>query len=350
VPTPRALIGFWAPADEALMMAWTEMLPAEAAGESNAGKGTAPPAASIPPSTSPPPEPAAPAQGSATVLEIGPQVKQVNVMKNQMPKLPTFPKLEAKAGFIRGYVKDSKGNPLEGARIGVRSTSVGGAYSGASGKTDAKGYYEFPVPFGVAHFYAAGYTIDWGEGRAALGLHPADGEADAFASNVGLVENFVLLPYGIADRDKASEDPNDGGNYYGGNITIGYSIGDDRDEGSTDLPANALVEVTLTPDGPLIDGSTGRSFVLRKRVEQGGYNFFYVNNVPAGRYRISARLVDGGPLTIKETGPYANQPFGLEPKQSKGEAVLMFRPGGAKAEMALAQRGHWSQVSVTLYR
>ncbi|MDQ3650398.1 MAG: pollen Ole e 1 allergen/extensin family protein [Acidobacteriota bacterium] len=63
-------------------------------------------------------------------------------------------------GKVRGYVKDSMGKPLQGAYVGVRSSAVGGAYSGASGETDANGYYEIAVPWGAAHFYAAGYTID----------------------------------------------------------------------------------------------------------------------------------------------------------------------------------------------
>jgi protocatechuate 3,4-dioxygenase beta subunit len=98
--------------------------------------------------------------------------RTLNVMGRAQPKTPSFPKLTPRKGFVRGYVKDAKGKPLPNARLGVRSTAFGGAYSGAQGKTDARGYYQIAVPFGAAHFYNAGYAVSYGDGRAALGLHP----------------------------------------------------------------------------------------------------------------------------------------------------------------------------------
>jgi hypothetical protein len=60
--------------------------------------------------------------------------------------------------------------------------------------------------------------------------------------------------------------------------------------------------------------------------------------------------VSGGALKLKETGPYANQPFGLSPKQAKGEADLLFRPGSAKADMTTAAHGNWQAIDITLTR
>jgi hypothetical protein len=186
VPTRKALIGFWIPTDDALLLAWTEMLPATtdnsaASSDEPAADATADDDASD--VTKAPVEYSKSATTStaagATTFSITGAKNYVNVMKTAMPKLPSFPALSPKGGYVRGYVKDLKGKPLQGAVIGARSTSAGGFYSGASAKTDAKGYYEIQVPWGAAHFYAAGYTVDWGEGRAALGLHPADGEASS---------------------------------------------------------------------------------------------------------------------------------------------------------------------------
>lgn len=294
-----------------------------------------------------------PAQAEDTPIQIGPMQFSVNVMKNAMPKIPAFAKLTPKPGFVRGYVKNTAGKPLAGAVIGVRSTGIGGSYSGAQGKTDARGYYEVKVPWGAAHYYCAGYTVDYGEGRAALGLHPADGEADSFPSTKGQVENWVLLHYGIADRDEASEKPAYSGNYYGGSFSVDYQVADSRPLFADDysLPANSEVELTLTPDGLLLNGSQGRSFVFRKRVSEDGLHNFGVNNVPIGRYKLKARLLEGensSPLRIVETGPYASMPFGLEPKEARGQALLTFRPDGAKAATALAQHGNWGALSITL--
>jgi hypothetical protein len=220
---------------------------------------------------------------------------------------------------VRGYVKDLKGKPLQGAVIGARSTSAGGFYSGASAKTDAKGYYEFQVPWGAAHFYAAGYTVDWGEGRAALGLHPADGEAAALPQPMVRLRTGCLVHYGITDRDKASEQPHYSGNYYGGSFTVSYSVSDSRPiTDGWSLPHNTEIELTLTPEGPLLDGSKGRVFVLRRPVTTDTPGLVYVNNLPLGQYKLQARLVGGGgktPLLIQESGPYSSQPFGWNPNK-----------------------------------
>jgi len=305
-------------------------------------------AAPAPTHALPPVTPAGP-----TIIEIKPEQMTVNVMKNAMPPMPAFPKLAPKRGKVRGYVKDAKGHPLVGAVIGVRSTSMGGFYSGASAKSDASGYYEISVPWGSASFYCAGYTMDIGENRAAFGLHPADGEADTFMSTNGAVENWVLLPYGIADRDTASDNPKIAGNYYGGTFTVGYWVADDDTSDTPNLPPGSDYELTLTPTGPLLDGTTGRTYILRRHIDSSLTTTLYVNNVPVGPYRLTARLLQNGratPLQIKETGPYANNPFGLEPKQGKDGVALTFRPTGAKANMATAAHGNWEALDITLSR
>lgn len=295
------------------------------------------------------------AHANGTPIEIGNTQSNVNVMQKAMPKIPAFTRLAPKPGYVRGFVKNAAGKPLAGAVIGVRSSAVGGYYSGGQGKTDARGYYEVKVPWGAASFYCAGYTVDYGDGRAALGLHPADGDSDSFASVKGHVENWVLLNYGIADRDEASEKPAYSGVYYGGSFYLDYNVADSRPIFADDysLPVNSIVEFSLTPHGKLLDGSTGRAFSFRKRVTEDGFSNIRINNVPVGTYRFSARLLEDGkasPLRILETGPNSSQPFGLQPKDSRGQTLLTFRPGGVKAAMAVAQHGNWDSLAITLKR
>ena len=233
----------------------------------------------------------------------------------------------------------------------MRSTAVGGFYSGGSGKTDAKGYYEVQAPWGVAHFYCAGAVLDYGEGIAAVGLHPEDGELDNFVPTRGEVKNFVLLNYGIADRAGAQDNPRYPGNYYGGALSLGWRVADGSGQSlPSELPANADIELTLTPDGPLADGSRGRAIVIRKQVGEISFGQLYVNNIPVGVYKLTAKLASGAALHIKETGPYGNQPFGLEPKEGNGETKLTFRPGSAKPDMAIAGHGNWERIDITLTR
>lgn len=333
-----SLFGMWVEAGTHLVLAWARVEP-------KGGNGPAVATRAAPQSI--------PADaGEAIHIDLQPATYYVNVMKGAMPRLPQFPALTKKAGMVRGYVYDSNGRPLKGAKLGVRSTAVGGFYSGSSATTDEKGYYEITAPAGVAHFYCAGYAVEHGEGLAAVGLHPADGTAGNFATPNGEVKNFVMLPYGIADRAKAQDDPRAGGNYYGGTVVLGWTIDDERGVFSSPnyLPNNSTIEFTLTPSGPMLDGSRGRTIVIRKTVGASSPNQLYVNNIPVGPYQVSAKLVGGGALKLRETGPYGNRPFGLEPKQATGKATLLLRPNTADAGSVPAAYGSWSQVSITLER
>jgi hypothetical protein len=103
----------------------------------------------------------------------------------------------------------------------------------------------------------------------------------------------------------------------------------------------------------LIDGSAGKTFVLRRRVQDGTPTTFYANNVPVGQYRVVAWLKNKGQpslLKVKETGPNAFRPFGLEPKEGKEGVVLTFRPGSAKAGMSAAAHGNWDALAINVSR
>jgi hypothetical protein len=243
-------------------------------------------------------------------------------------------------------VKDLSGNPLKGATIGIRASYFAGQYSGAQGETDANGYYEFVAPKGSAHFYNAGYQVEWGAGIAALGLHPADGKLESFATVDGAVENFVLLPYGITSRENVSENPYVSSSYYGGSIRIDYYAVSKSDEGITPgrLVENSLLEITLTPEGKMLDGTAGKTFVIRHTV--GFKGNFNIHNIPLGRYRITAKT-GGKALKMIEHQKY-NPLFGLLPGEALGEASLLFIPGSAKASMVTPSAGGWNSVGISL--
>lgn len=354
------ILGIWIAKGENLLLAWAKVRAEGEAGSTSASEDapTEDAAPAKPTPTKKPDTATKPATRKTesksdlpetVTVELDASAKIVNVMKGYAPKMPTFPKLTPKSGTIRGYVYDLNGKPLKGAKIGARATAAGGFYSGASGTSDEKGYYEIAIPWGVASYYCAGYAVDYGDGRAAMGLHPADGEAEGFASTSGAVENWVLMPYGIADRDGIQDQPQYLNNYYGGGLVLSW-YGDEDKSAASALPLDSVVEVTLTPEGTLLDGSKAPTIVLRKRVGVASLEQVYVNNIPAAAYRIKAKIVGGGALKMREVGPYGNRPFGLDPKQATGETSLMFRPGNAKAEMAIAAHGNWDQVCIALER
>jgi hypothetical protein len=286
--------------------------------------------------------------GQPKTLNVDKNADYVNVMGKEMPEMPEFDDLSPKAGVVRGYVKDLNGNPLKGAQLGVRATAIGGAYSGSQGETDDDGYYEFEVPAGVAHFYNAGYGIDWGEdGLAAIGLHPADGKLDSFAANVGGVENFVLLPYGITSRENVSQSPHLASSYYGGSVYFNYYTvsADDNYPAEGSLIEGSVIEITLTPEGKKFEGSDPREFTIRKTISfRGG---FYINNLPLGSYRIAVKTGQGQPLKMKLNKPQ-NSEFGITPTETDNSAVLTFAPGDARANMVTPQYGGWSTVEINI--
>lgn len=286
-------------------------------------------------------------------LRVGAHQMSVNIMKEEMPNLPAFPKLTPKAGVVRGYIKDTNGKPLAGALIGVRATATGGLYSGASATSDARGYYEVKVPWGSVHFYCASYTTNYGGGRAALSLHPTDGQSGTFPSGPGLVRNWVLLPYGIADRNTLSEKPHFSTNFYGGAVNIDYHTTDRPPTFADDdyLPEGSQIDLSFTPVGKLLDGSQGRSFNIIREVGNSSWENFNVNNIPVGIYRVQAQLSYQGktwPLHWEEIGPKSSMSFGLEPKSGSDQPTLTLRPSSASNEKTLPQYGSWDAVSLRL--
>lgn len=353
-PTRKALVGFWAPADNSLVLAWTEMLPA-----GNGNTGIVPPDTpgniAVPTDETPAEDATATDAGtpaSGRVIEISDGQYVLNAAKGLPEPHVTFPNLAPVPGKARGYVFGTDGKPLKGAIIGVRSTAVGGAETSASAKTDYRGYYEVMVPFGAAGFYASGYTKDYGDGILGMGLSPADGEADEFASNKGHVENWILKPYGIADRAGVQDQPQYLNNYYGGAVVLEFVNQDSMMAApGKGIPYGMTVEITLTPKGALMDGSKGQPLIVRKVLTEGGQMRLYMNNIPVGTYTISVRGVRGNrsyPMNMRETGPYMAQAFGITPKQANGSAELLFRPYSANPEYASAGHGNWKQVQLDL--
>lgn len=326
----RGAVGFFVVTDESLLLAWAEALPA---GTTNAS-----PAHSSPK--------AATADNTGRVLRVGAQTDHVNVMGDEMPAIPQFPALPKKPGYVRGHVKDTSGRPVAGAKLGLKTARMYDAYLAASTETDAEGYYEIKIPMGGGRFDYAGVTVSYGAGRAALGLHPADGRlSESYPAAAGGVENFVLLPYGVANAEDVRNNPRYRSNYYGGSLLLRYFIGGF----SGMLSAGTEIEITLTPEGSLVDGSAGRSFVIRKTVEDSSLGEFVINNVPVGLYRVEVRQAGGAPLKLTQKAPTGSV-FGIEPKEAAGGASLVFNPLSADPKTAVASRGNWTDLEIIVQR
>jgi hypothetical protein len=226
----------------------------------------------------------------APLPDVPPGALLVKDMRDAMrgqpaPPLPSFPKMTAKPGRMRGMVKDGSGKPLAGAKILTEMSAVGGFKTSASGTTDANGVYDFAIPAGAGRIVMTGYTARYNGRSYGLPLHPADGQCEDFSSANGHVENFVLRNYGVADPDRAEEEPNYFGNYYGGGISVYWLV--------DDIPQGGTMEIILTPKAPLLDGSKGRTLVYRIPNDQHGGNLM-LNDIPIGRYVMTAQLWEDG--------------------------------------------------------
>ncbi|PYT01567.1 MAG: hypothetical protein DMF63_01605 [Acidobacteria bacterium] len=321
----RLVLGFFVPGDDVLVCALMEVVE----GVTESTQSVAPERTVVDQPTKP--------DGSTQPIVVDADTQWINVMGNEMPPMPDFPKLAPKPGRVRGYVKDSTGKPLAGAEIGVRSSYLAGYYSGSQGKTDANGYYEFVVPKGSAHYYNAGYQINWGDGVAAVSLHPADGSLDAFVTMDGAVENFVMLPYGITSRENLQQYSHLPATFYGGAIFLGWYGVEANDNNAPPLSVRmgSTLEITLIPE-------SGRTFVIRKTI--GVSNGFRIHNIPLGRYQITIKL-NGKPVKLKDDKKY-DPLFGMSPVEANGTASILFIPDQAKASMVGPQQGAWKWLDI----
>jgi hypothetical protein len=338
LPIGKGIFGYWVTTDTGLILAMTELLngrsaaanQTETTGDSTISNQTE--------------------SGNSQTFNLSASDENVNVMGERMPPLPSFPPLTKKPGKIRGYVKDTKGNLLRGAAIGLGSIRIGSSRVVTQTVTDTNGYYELDLALNSNKFHFAAYAVDYGGGKAAMALHPADGSIEDNPPGEGGVENFVLLPYGIADRAMLAENSNYGASFYGGSIAlfinVGYIGGNDSINQGRFYPGSQI-EITLTPLGALIDGSVSKTFVIRKKIGEDTRNELFINNVPVGKYKISIRS-NGKPVGMKQRLP-ENSIFGIKPTQTNGgEADLLFYPSSGKPTEIGAGSGGWQRVEIYL--
>lgn len=277
---------FWATStqrQQSLVGVWIQ-------GESRLALGVMPIEFKAPHQSAPPP-----AVGGANVV----LVKDTNdAMKGiAPPPNPTFPALARKPGFARGYAKFADGKPIVGANIILWVSAAGGFRTDVKGKTNAQGLYEIPLSIGICEIVNADCKVTYNGATYVLPLHPVDGEFDQFNSTTGGIDHLTLRTYGPG-KD-ADTSPKFGENYYGGHLRTVYS----------GMGQGGTIEIKLTPQGPLLGGVKGRTLVFRF---PNGASENYLNDVPLGRYTLTARLLDDGEaLPIR-----VNKLFGGEPSSS----------------------------------
>ena len=186
---------------------------------------------------------------------------------------------------LKGTVKNAAGEPLSGVTVMADDTNRYNAHT--MGVTDANGSFRIELdPDRVTSYRAiASVETRWDAQEWILSLAP-DTSAP-FAGKDGAVRHFIW---------KLQGEHWDGTGY-------GAEVAVVRDLEDTQIDLDGI-EVDLVPAGPRIDGSTGAPVTI-KLVE--GHTH---QDVPLGRYTVSARDVGENPVPIRvrvgDTGEFAS--------------------------------------------
>lgn len=178
--------------------------------------------------------------------------------------------MQAEKGYATGVVRDGSGKALPGVRIIVDNSIF--FNSNITTYTNNEGKYKVRVPNGSWYAFAT-HNVSYNNENYSFYLHPDN--AAGFGGEGG-ERNFVWRLSGVAPQPLSG--------HYGGLVTF------DNFPGVYIEPAG--IEFELTPQGTLVDGSTGA--VIRRR----GDNSYELSDIPIGRYKLKARY-EGKPVKFR---------------------------------------------------
>lgn len=192
---------------------------------------------------------------------------------------------EVEPYVVKGYVRDANGSPISGVTVFADNTFL--YDSNILGVTDESGHYRIELPE-VTTSWRMGADLTKQFNGKSFTFHLAADVDQPLNGSTGAVRDFTWK--------------NTGGQIY---IYPNFSsFGDNLPEfNMTDL------ELTLTPIGPLLDGSTGQTIIKRAGPVPGGLG---VDNIPIGRYKATARWLPEGhdpfpmQIRINYSGKYAD--------------------------------------------
>lgn len=215
----------------------------------------------------------------------------------------------AQPDIICGRLVDSQGNPLGGSNgsISINGVSTSGEqlnYPLVQPNPD--GTYSLQVTDGV--YSVLGYANPTYQGvRWNLPMHPDDNVQVGQPSTSGIVKNFTWELSGLEPPplDGSPLDPANPYQHYGAAIGLDGLYGCP--------PAGSQFQFTLTPRGPLVDGSSGQAIVFKKTVASavvdsftfsgGGQYDQILGDIPLGVYSLSVTATDpsGNAISLQFT-------------------------------------------------
>jgi hypothetical protein len=188
-------------------------------------------------------------------------------MGESQTQKPSPTPVQSEPGVVQGVALDTQGRPLVGVKIWVRPSVTTGLLQAT---TDAQGRYRVKGPSNIPYNAYAYHSITYRGKQVCFRLgaeNPAD--YDSFVPERGVVRNFKWQMSGAI--------PDNTGGFFGGEVRV-FVPG---------TPEGSKLELTLTPDGPLADGSTGKT--LRFTISE-----VVLKDIPVGVYKATAAFVDAG--------------------------------------------------------
>jgi hypothetical protein len=186
---------------------------------------------------------------------------------------------------VQGTVSTVDGRPIAGATIRVAGATGAARGTSIKAKTDANGRYRVTVPLG--HYNVDGFVdVQYnGQTYKELWLDRGDAPCERVMSDKGIIRNFVLRMSG-PKRCTNGVDARNPDAYYGTYITAMSSA----------FPDDAVITFTLTPNGPLADGTKGRTLAIKRSgaaLKKGGgpiEETSFLHDIPLGRYNVTATV------------------------------------------------------------
>ncbi|SMC89263.1 carboxypeptidase-like regulatory domain-containing protein [Pedobacter africanus] len=194
------------------------------------------------------------------------------------------------ANAVTGKVTDSKGNPLANVEVTVENQMTGN-HNTRTVLTSQNGTYKIELT-SVGIFQASAYIKKNYNGvEYHMPLHPDNNE---LFNKEGAVRNFVW---------KLSGAMPDNTGFYGGTCELSPDIY------IVPIEDFEKVEFTLTPVGPIIDGSNGTVIKINPvRVS----SYFVIRDIPIGRYFATAAYGQGtNKISLQLKKRDSNDPYAL---------------------------------------
>ncbi|MGG1514458.1 stalk domain-containing protein [Paenibacillus oryzisoli] len=217
--------------------------------------------------------------------EVTNQKPETTPAPTQSPVPAPEPVKEAAEPFVvKGYVRNASGQPIPGASVFADNTFM--YDSNLLGVTDETGHYQIELPEMATTYHMGAQVTKQYNGTKYTFQLSADGDLP-FSGSKGAVRDFTWSDFN-------------------GQIYVYPNFKNFNDS----LPEFDMgdLELTLTPVGPLLDGSAGQTIIKRGGPIAGGAG---MDSIPIGRYKATARWVPEGhapmPMLIRVnyTGEFA---------------------------------------------